>query len=66
MKNKIRKTVSGIWFIHLMSFLGLFALWGYIELYNKYLILFVALSFLGATCGSFIRVIDAINNKQYE
>lgn len=58
-----RKILSNIWFIHLMVPLGLFALWGYIELDNKYLLLGVFLSFAGAMCGSFIRVVDAINIK---
>lgn len=43
--------------------LGLFALLGYIELNNKYLLLCMALSFSGAVCGSFIRVIDKIVDK---
>ena len=59
----IRKILSGVWFIHLVVGLGLFALGGYIVSDNKYLLLFMALSFSGAMCGSFIRVIDAIKNK---
>jgi len=56
----VRKIISNFWFIHLMPLLGLLALWGYIEIDNRYLLLCVALSFSGAICGAFIRVIDAI------
>jgi hypothetical protein len=59
-----RKILGNIWFIHLMVPLGLFALWGYIELDNKYLLLCVFLSFSGATCGSFVRVLDAIKESK--
>jgi hypothetical protein len=44
----------------LLVVLGLAALFGNI-MGNKFLILFVALSFAGAMCGSFIRIMDAIN-----
>ncbi len=47
-----------------MVFLGLVALWGYIELKNQYLLLCVALSFSGANCGGFIRVIDTIKDDK--
>jgi hypothetical protein len=60
----IRKILSSIWFIHLMVGLGLVALWGYIEIDNQYLLLCVTLSFSGAICGTFIRVIDAIKNQK--
>ncbi|MBU0722445.1 hypothetical protein KKA93_03255 [Patescibacteria group bacterium] len=62
--NAIRKTLSSVWFIHSMVGLGLFALFGYIKFDNKYFLLCVALSFSGAICGAFIRVIDAIVNKK--
>lgn len=62
--KSIRKVLGSVWFIHLITGLGLFALWGYIELNNKYLLLCMALSFSGAMCGAFIRVIDTIVNKK--
>ena len=61
MKKPIRNYLGQLWFIHAMVFLGLFALWGYIEAGNKYILLGLALSFFGALCGSFIRIIDSIN-----
>jgi hypothetical protein len=59
-----RKILSNIWFIHSMVLLGLLALWGYIESDNKYILFGVVLSFSGAMCGSFIRVVDAIKSKR--
>jgi hypothetical protein len=59
-----RRIISSTWFIHLMVPLGLSALWGSIELDNEYLLLCVFLSFSGATCGSFIRVVDAIRSEK--
>jgi hypothetical protein len=47
-----------------MVLLGLLALWGFIEQDNKYLLLGVSLSFSGAMCGSFIRVLDAIRSRK--
>lgn len=55
-----RKILSNFWFIHSMVLLGLLALWGYIESDNEYILFGVVLSFSGAICGAFIRVIDAI------
>ncbi len=63
MRNPIRKFLKQLWFIHGLVGLGLFALWGYIETNNEYILLGVAMSFLGALCGSFIRIIDAIHTK---
>ena len=57
--------LGNTWFIHSMVLLGLLALWGFIEQDNKYLLLCVSLSFSGAMCGSFIRVVDAIRSKQW-
>jgi hypothetical protein len=56
----MRNILGAYWFIHLLVVLGLAALFGNI-MGNKFLILFVALSFAGAMCGSFIRIMDAIN-----
>jgi hypothetical protein len=58
--NKIRNFLGNKIFIHVIFILGLAALWGYIETNNKYLLLCIALSFGGALCGSFVRVIDRI------
>ena len=62
--NTIRKFLSSRLFIHALVVLGIVALWGYIETGNKYILLGVAASFAGAVCGSFIRVIDKIEQKQ--
>jgi len=63
MRKTIRNFLSNVWLIHFLVLLGLFALWGYIELGNKYLLLCMALSYSGALCGSFTRIIDAIDKK---
>ena len=60
MSKPIRTYLSQVWFIHAMAALGLFALWGYIETNNKYILLGMALSWAGAMCGSFTRIIDSI------
>jgi len=60
MEHITRKVLSHIFTIHLFVALALFALFGFIMTNNKFLLLFVALSFSGAVCGSFIRVIDEI------
>ncbi len=41
------------WFLHLLVLLSLFALWGYLETNNKYLILLSVLAFYGALCETF-------------
>lgn len=62
---KAARTILGsTWFIHSMIPLGLLALWGFIESDIKYSLLCVFLSFSGATCGSFIRVLDAIRAEK--
>lgn len=60
----IRFIISHTLFIHLMPVLGLFALWGNIMTGEKYLLLPMALSFSGAVCGSFIKVLDEIRKGQ--
>jgi hypothetical protein len=57
---RLRNLISHKIFIHCMVALGIFALWGYLVTDNKYIILGVALSFLGAICGAFIKTIDSI------
>ena len=59
-----RAVLGNFWFIHSMVLLGLLALWGFIELDNKYILLGVYLSFSGAMCGAFIRAIDSIRSKK--
>lgn len=63
MKSKIRKFLGNFYFIHFEVLLGLFALFGYLIKDTKFLLFFTVLSFAGAICGSFIRVINAINNN---
>lgn len=62
--EKLRKILSNAMLIHAFVLLGLAALLGYIETGNKYLVFFTALSFAGAFCGSFIKLLDAINKKK--
>ncbi len=62
MKN-IRKFLSNLLFIHALLLLGLFALWGYIETNNKYILLGLAMSFSGAICGAFARTLDIIRSR---
>jgi len=58
--NIVRKILSNLWLIHAEVLAGLFALYGYIMTDNRLLLICVALSFAGAVCGAFIRVIDAM------
>lgn len=62
--KSIRKVLSHKLFIHGLALLGIFALWGYIETQNSYILLGVAASFAGAVCGSFVRVIDKISSDK--
>jgi len=64
MMKAARKILGNFWFIHSMVLLGLLALWGFIEQDNEYILLGVYLSFSGAMCGAFIRVVDAIRSKK--
>lgn len=59
----LRRFLSHIIFVHFLVALGLFALWGYLATDQAILALLCALSFSGAVCGAFIRVIDAIKNR---
>lgn len=59
-----RAVLGNFWFIHAMVLLGLLALWGFIEQDNAYILLGVYLSFSGAMCGAFIRVVDAIRSRK--
>lgn len=56
----LRKILRSFWFIHLLALLGLFALLGYIVGNGSILLFWSAVSFYGAICGSFIRVIDTV------
>ena len=59
-----RRVLRNFWFIHGLVMLGMLALWGSIEQDNEYILLGVYLSFSGAMCGAFIRVIDAVRNRK--
>ncbi len=61
--ESLRHILRSFWFIHFMVFLGLLALFGVLVADRRYLIFFVVLSFSGAVCGSFIRVIDAVRGR---
>ncbi len=63
MKLKVRNFLDNFYIIHFEVLLGLFALYGYLEINNKYLILFSILSFSGAICGAFSRVMYAIKEN---
>ncbi len=58
--KKIRNFLGNKIFIHIMVILGFAALYGFIATGDKYLMLCIALSFAGSICGSFIKVIDKI------
>ena len=60
--KKLRTFLSNFWTIHIFMAMGLLALSGVLFMDNKYLIFFVVLSFAGAVCGSFIKVIDTIKS----
>ena len=62
--EKLRTILGSFWFIHLMVFLGLFSLFGFLILNNKYLIFCAVLSYSGAVCGSFINVIDTAKEQK--
>ena len=57
---KFRSVLGSFWFIHFLVFIGLFSLLGYIFQNQKFLLFFTVLSFAGAICGGFCRVIDEI------
>jgi hypothetical protein len=59
----IRKIVSNLWLIHAEVLAGLLALYGYIMTDNKFLLICVVLSFAGAICGAFIRLIEAVKAR---
>jgi hypothetical protein len=56
----MRRPLSNFWFIHLCAFLGFAAIYGYLRTDISIIAVCIGLSFSGAVCGSFIRVIDAI------
>jgi Na+/H+ antiporter NhaC len=60
----LRKVLSNWAFIHLLVLLGFLALAGLLFTSVSWFILFVALSFTGAICGAFIKVIDTIKEKK--
>ena len=64
--KKLRKVLKNTIYIHVLAFLGLFSLWGYIETQNEYILMGLYLSVVGAICGSFIKVVDLIKNSNRE
>ena len=63
MTKTLRSVLGSLWFIHLLVFAGMGALFGFIMLSQSLLLLCVALSFAGAICGAFIRVLDAVRER---
>jgi hypothetical protein len=61
---KIHHFVSHLVTIHVFALLGLLALWGALVSDQELLFLPMALSFSGALCGSFIKVIDTIKQTK--
>lgn len=57
----VRSFLSNFYFIHFLVALGVFSLFGYLQTDQEYILLGMTMSFAGAICGSFIRVIDAVN-----
>jgi len=60
---KLRTLLSNFYFIHFLVALGLLATLGWILRNMPLLIFFAVLSFAGAICGAFIRVIDKNGKK---
>jgi hypothetical protein len=56
----MRQLLSRFWFIHLCALLGCAAIYGYLQTDSAGIAVCIGLSFSGAVCGSFIRVIDAV------
>jgi predicted regulator of amino acid metabolism with ACT domain len=61
---QLRSILKNFMFIHFLALLSLITLWGFIETKNSYLLLGILASVLGAICGSFIRVVDAIKETR--
>lgn len=55
----VRNILGSFWFIHLLVILGLFSMIGAFTGLT-FILFFTVLSFAGAICGAFIRVIDAV------
>ena len=64
MMKAMRAVLGNFWFIHGLVLLGLVALWGVIATGEPYILLGVVLSFAGALCGAFIRVLDAVRGSK--
>ncbi len=64
MEKTIRAYMSKLSIIHALAALGLFAIWGYIDTNNGYILLGVAMSFSGAVCGSLIRITNAVRENK--
>jgi hypothetical protein len=62
MRTPLRGVLKDWRFIHGLTALGMFALWGTVAVPNRRLALAVAASWLGAACGTAIRIIDAVRD----
>jgi|GEM_PF-2503159 len=51
-------------YIHACAALSIFALWGYLETNNEYLIICSVASFFGALCFTFVRLFRAMEIKK--
>lgn len=60
----LRKVLSNWMFIHFLVVLGLLSLFGIVFASLNVLIIPAVLSFAGAICGAFIKVIDTIKEKK--
>ena len=56
----LRNVLRNFTVIHLQVVLGLFALYGYLSTDVIILAVLTTLSFAGALCGTFIRIVDEI------
>jgi tryptophan-rich sensory protein len=61
---QLRSILKNSLFIHFLALLSLITLWGFIATDNRYLLLGVLASVLGAICGSFILVVDTIKESR--
>jgi hypothetical protein len=60
---KLRALLSNFYVMHLFAALCLLATLAWVLTITPFFIFFAVLSFLGATCGAFTRVIDKIEKK---
>ncbi len=60
----MRHLLSNIWVIHVCVAAGLVAIFGFVQTGNPIIAVCIGLSFSGAVCGAFVRVIDASKNNR--